>query len=91
MKTFRKNLLKDFLEGKQFFATLIIDIVVILLVNNSLIKITLNIYLQDRVIAAAWLLTFPRGDQAWHSHLNGGFPKYSKIKSLDIVAVTSWK
>lgn len=38
---------------------------------------------------ADWLFAFPRGDQAWQSHLNGDLPKYSNTKSFDMVAVTS--
>lgn len=45
--------------------------------------------LQATSIVAAWLFALPRGDHAWHSHLNGDLPKYSYTKSFEIVAVTS--
>lgn len=48
-------------------------------------------YSHATTIEAGWLTVFPRGDHAWHSHLNGGFPKYSYTRSRETVAVTSWK
>lgn len=46
-------------------------------------------HLHATSIVADWLFAFPRGDQAWQSHLNGDLPKYSNTKSFEMVAVTS--
>lgn len=57
--------------------------------NKNRVKKNPKLNLHATSMVADWLLAFPRGDQAWQSHLNGVFPKYSNTKSFDIVAVTS--